>query len=66
MSNRHLLLLKGPPPRIFGQIFGQVFGQVFDQVFGQVFDQVFGQVFGKFWKNTVLPLEDSNPNSRDY
>ena len=52
--NRHLLLLKGPPPQIFGQIFGQVF------------DQVFGQVFGKVWENTVLSLEGSNPNSKDY
>jgi len=42
-----------------------MFGQVFDQIFGQVFDQIFCQVFRTFWNDTVLPLKDSNPNSRD-
>ena len=52
-NDRHLLLIMSGPRNV-GQIFGQVFGQVFDQV------------FGKGWKNTVLSLEDSKPNSRDY
>ena len=52
--------------QIFGQVFDHMFDQVFGQVFGHVFDQVFDQVWGKVWKSKVLPLEDSNPNSRDY
>ena len=36
------------------------------QIFDQDFDQVFGKVWGKVLENTVLSLEDSNPNSRDY
>ena len=47
-------------------MFELVFGLVFDQVVGKGFDQMFGQVFGKLWKNTVLSLGGSNPNSRDY
>ena len=63
---RGLKHISDGPSEIFVHPLYRIFGQIFGQVFGQVFVQVFGQVLGKFGKNTVLSLEGSNPNSRDY
>ena len=53
-------VLKGPLRHVVKQN-----DKIFCQMFGQVLGQVFDQVVGKVWKNTLLSLEDSNPNRRD-